>query len=196
MAPTMCHIRKISEDLNPVVKLLLDCPGFTLLIEGLLDVSDIDGVIQIGEPFCSVPGITFQEVWLQVLPPNLVWGSPDRVNTLAEYSQHFLPPRYCTPSQWKIWKTVCPDFFQLSSASDDAIQREELRKRYVYFASVQQHYYREPPIIERGYKQYLFDIYGRAYLDMVNNVAIIGHSHPAVTEAVAKQLSMLNTNSR
>lgn len=32
------------------------------------------------------------------------------------------------------------------------------------------------------------------HADMVNNVAIVGHSHPAVSAAAAKQMSRLNTN--
>ena len=37
---------------------------------------------------------------------------------------------------------------------------------------------------------------GRAYLDLVNNVATTGHGHPRLTEAVARQWARLNTNSR
>jgi 4-aminobutyrate aminotransferase-like enzyme len=42
----------------------------------------------------------------------------------------------------------------------------------------------------------MYDHTGRRYLDMVNNVAIVGHSHPRITEAAAEQLNVLNTNSR
>ena len=42
----------------------------------------------------------------------------------------------------------------------------------------------------------MYDDTGRRYLDMVNNVAAIGHSHPRVTAAAADQMSQLNTNSR
>jgi 4-aminobutyrate aminotransferase-like enzyme/Ser/Thr protein kinase RdoA (MazF antagonist) len=37
---------------------------------------------------------------------------------------------------------------------------------------------------------------GRRYLDAYNNVPVLGHSHPAVVEAVSAQLATLNTNSR
>ena len=63
-------------------------------------------------------------------------------------------------------------------------------------ARVQQHYYADPPRIERGWRQHLIDTSGRAYLDMVNNVAVLGHSHPAVTAAAGRQFGLLNTNSR
>jgi 4-aminobutyrate aminotransferase-like enzyme len=42
----------------------------------------------------------------------------------------------------------------------------------------------------------MYDVDGRRYVDMVNNVTILGHSHPAVEAAVSRQLRLLNTNSR
>lgn len=56
--------------------------------------------------------------------------------------------------------------------------------------------YREPLKIVRGWRQYLYDETGRAYLDVYNNVPLVGHSHPRVVEAVARQMSVLNTNTR
>jgi 4-aminobutyrate aminotransferase-like enzyme/Ser/Thr protein kinase RdoA (MazF antagonist) len=56
--------------------------------------------------------------------------------------------------------------------------------------------YREPLRIVRGWKQYLYDETGRAYLDAYNNVPLVGYSHPRVAEAVARQLALLNTNMR
>jgi 4-aminobutyrate aminotransferase-like enzyme len=48
----------------------------------------------------------------------------------------------------------------------------------------------------RGWGQYLYDADGRPYLDMINNVASVGHSHPGVAAAAARQVRLLNTNSR
>ncbi len=42
----------------------------------------------------------------------------------------------------------------------------------------------------------MYDVTGRAYLDMVNNVTILGHGHPRLARAVGRQWSLLNTNSR
>ena len=42
----------------------------------------------------------------------------------------------------------------------------------------------------------MVDADGRRYLDMYNNVPSIGHGHPRVTTAVARQWRMLNTNLR
>ena len=56
--------------------------------------------------------------------------------------------------------------------------------------------YDQPLHIVRGWRQYLYDASGRAYLDCVNNVAHVGHCHPRVTEAAARQMALLNTNTR
>ncbi len=37
---------------------------------------------------------------------------------------------------------------------------------------------------------------GRSYLDMLNNVAVLGHGHPRMAHEAARQWSLLNTNSR
>ena len=50
--------------------------------------------------------------------------------------------------------------------------------------------------IVKGYRQYLYDHEGRAYLDGVNNVAHVGHCHPRVVKAAQEQMAVLNTNTR
>jgi 4-aminobutyrate aminotransferase-like enzyme/Ser/Thr protein kinase RdoA (MazF antagonist) len=56
--------------------------------------------------------------------------------------------------------------------------------------------YRSPLHIVCGSRQYLYDVDGRRYLDCVNNVAHVGHSHPYVVRAAGGQMSVLNTNTR
>ncbi|MGU3497497.1 aminotransferase [Mycobacterium sp. C31M] len=79
---------------------------------------------------------------------------------------------------------------------DEAPQRDLLARRDESFASVQERYYRNPPQIERGHRHYLMSTAGRVYLDMVNNVTVLGHAHPRVADAASRQLRRLNTNSR
>jgi 4-aminobutyrate aminotransferase-like enzyme len=43
---------------------------------------------------------------------------------------------------------------------------------------------------------WMTDTEGRRYLDAYNNVPCVGHSHPRVTEATARQARLLNTNMR
>src|SRR5262249_45782406 len=56
--------------------------------------------------------------------------------------------------------------------------------------------YESPLHIVSGSRQFLFDASGRRYLDCVNNVAHVGHSHPYVVRAASEQMARLNTNTR
>jgi 4-aminobutyrate aminotransferase-like enzyme/Ser/Thr protein kinase RdoA (MazF antagonist) len=56
--------------------------------------------------------------------------------------------------------------------------------------------YARPLKIVRGWRQYLYDETGRAFLDVYNNVPLVGHSHPRVVAAVQEQIALLNTNTR
>ncbi|MEZ0355574.1 aminotransferase [Mycobacterium sp. SA01] len=81
-----------------------------------------------------------------------------------------------------------------AAAADDG---EALwRRRADSFATVQEHYYLNPPRIERGWREHMVSTEARSYLDMVNNVALLGHGHPVLADAVARQWRRLNTNSR
>jgi 4-aminobutyrate aminotransferase-like enzyme len=44
--------------------------------------------------------------------------------------------------------------------------------------------------------EFLYDRDGRRYLDAVNNVPHVGHSHPVVVRAGQRQMAVLNTNTR
>jgi 4-aminobutyrate aminotransferase-like enzyme/Ser/Thr protein kinase RdoA (MazF antagonist) len=56
--------------------------------------------------------------------------------------------------------------------------------------------YEKPLKIVRGSMRYLYDETGRAYLDVYNNVPLVGHSHPRVVRAIQEQVALLNTNTR
>jgi 4-aminobutyrate aminotransferase-like enzyme/Ser/Thr protein kinase RdoA (MazF antagonist) len=81
-------------------------------------------------------------------------------------------------------------------AVDERRTGDLLARRDASFAQVQEHYYRTPPQIERGWRNYLLSTDARCYLDMVNNVTVLGHAHPRVADTAARQLRKLNTNSR
>lgn len=109
-------------------------------------------------------------------------------------------PGLVEPSVARAWRALSPDAAPLvgvaaldwlTDAGDELVTRRD-----AVVARVQEHYYTHPPRIERGWRHHLFDTSGRAYLDMVNNVAVVGHSNPRVTAAASRQLGLLNTNSR
>ena len=71
----------------------------------------------------------------------------------------------------------------------------ELRKKYI--GSACNLWFRQDPIkIDRAQGQYMYDENNERYLDCINNVCHVGHSHPQVVKAAADQMALLNTNSR
>lgn len=56
--------------------------------------------------------------------------------------------------------------------------------------------YRDPIHVVRGRGAHLYDVWGREYLDCVNNVPHVGHEHPRVVAAGRRQMGVLNTNTR
>ena len=57
-------------------------------------------------------------------------------------------------------------------------------------------FYSEPVHLVRGEGVWLFGAGGRRYLDCYNNVAVAGHAHPRITQAIAAQQRLLATHSR
>ena len=57
-------------------------------------------------------------------------------------------------------------------------------------------FYDQPLHIVRGEGVWLYDVDGRPYLDAYNNVPLVGHCHPEVVEALARQAGTLNIHTR
>ncbi len=110
-------------------------------------------------------------------------------------------PAFVRPEYAPGWLALTRDPLSLLGITTDAApggpdSASLAQRRGDAFAAVQEQYYRDPPRIERGWREYLLDTDGRSYLDMVNNVAAVGHGHPELADAVARQWRRLNTNSR
>ena len=110
------------------------------------------------------------------------------------------PPLFCTPARVAAWQRLCPSPAQVLGIDCDAPPPLDaavlLQRREASFARSQKHYYPAPPQIERGWRNHLIDMQSQSYLDMLNNVAVLGHGHPRMAEVAARQWSLLNTNSR
>ncbi|MCG8292590.1 aminotransferase [Pseudomonas entomophila] len=110
------------------------------------------------------------------------------------------PPFFAKPSHAEAWQALCPSPRALLGFDCDAEPLADpqalLARRDASFARSQKHYYAQPPHIERGWRNYLIDMQGRSYLDMLNNVAVLGHGHPRMVAESARQWSLVNTNSR
>ena len=95
------------------------------------------------------------------------------------------------------WRRLCADpgaLWGASFAESPAVDVLGTRKRH--FAGSQRHYFDRPPRLVRSSDVWLYDEYGLAYLDTINNVSHVGHANPAVVEAMHGQAALLNTNSR
>jgi 4-aminobutyrate aminotransferase-like enzyme/Ser/Thr protein kinase RdoA (MazF antagonist) len=111
-------------------------------------------------------------------------------------------PGVALASQRAVWTSLSPDpnlllgipaerFPQPEKSSVETLSaRRELLGKNLSIS------YEQPLKIIRGWIQYLYDDTGRAFLDVYNNVPLVGHSHPRVVRAVQEQIALLNTNTR
>ena len=111
-------------------------------------------------------------------------------------------PGIAAPSQRDAWTAISPDPNHLLRIPGETTAPRPRR----YAALIQDRdrrlgpslslSYRRPLHIVRGRGSWLYDIEGQPFLDCVNNVAHVGHSHPRVNEAARRQMAALNTNTR
>ena len=155
--------------------LLLEAAGWTLRLDGAAPTRA--GSVQAGEVIGSA-----DRLWVQV------------------HTTDAAPPRFATGSMAPGWRSVVADPSALlpwhppAPGTTDAAALLDRRARR--FASVQEHYYDDPPVMVRGWREHLIDQDGRVYLDTLNNVTSVGHAHPRLVAAVSEQWRLLNTNSR
>jgi 4-aminobutyrate aminotransferase-like enzyme/Ser/Thr protein kinase RdoA (MazF antagonist) len=71
-----------------------------------------------------------------------------------------------------------------------------LQRRHRLLGAGAELFYEKPLHIVRGEGVWLYDAHGRAYLDVYNNVPHVGHCHPTVVAAIARQSSVLATHTR
>ena len=75
-------------------------------------------------------------------------------------------------------------------------KNELLTRRKKYFGKSLSLSYETPIYMQQAAFQYMYDNSGNTYLDAYNNIPLVGHNHPKVNEAIAKQQRKLNTNTR
>jgi len=119
--------------------------------------------------------------------------------SILDYKNDF--PGVAYPNQYAVWKSLCLDpnlLFKLDELkTSSSIPNESLiqyRKKHLGKSLSLQ--YKTPLKMVRGDGVWLIDNRGKKYLDTVNNVAHVGHEHPAVVKAGQQQMAVLNTNSR
>jgi 4-aminobutyrate aminotransferase-like enzyme/Ser/Thr protein kinase RdoA (MazF antagonist) len=111
-------------------------------------------------------------------------------------------PGVAYASQRGVWTSLSPDPNLLLGIPADRFPAKEpafdetLAARRVLLGKSLSISYQRPLKIVRGWMQYLYDDAGRSYLDVYNNVPLVGHCHPRVVRAAQEQIALLNTNTR
>ncbi|MEM7168875.1 MAG: aminotransferase class III-fold pyridoxal phosphate-dependent enzyme [Pseudomonadota bacterium] len=119
---------------------------------------------------------------------------------LGDHSGNF--PGVAAKSRLDVWRRVCLDPNLIlglapESLAPSGVEPEHLKEqRLAHLGPSLSLSYRDPLTIVRGEGCWLLDQHGRAYLDCVNNICHVGHSHPRVVAALADQAGRLNTNTR
>jgi 4-aminobutyrate aminotransferase-like enzyme/Ser/Thr protein kinase RdoA (MazF antagonist) len=146
-----------------------------------------------GEAFARVGKLDENGGW----PPHLHFQIIlDLLDRGAEF------PGVARASERGVWTSLSPDPNVLLWIPAKCIpereksSRETLSRRKGLLGGNLSLSYEKPLKIVRGWRQCLYDETGRAFLDVYNNVPLVGHSHPRVVRAAQEQLGLLNTNTR
>ncbi|MDX1417627.1 MAG: aminotransferase class III-fold pyridoxal phosphate-dependent enzyme, partial [Candidatus Promineifilaceae bacterium] len=149
--------------------------------------------VEKGQEFCRVGDITVNGGW----SPHLHFQI---IGDMLGNSGNF--PGVAPAGERVIWLSLCPDPNLIVRVPERCFpaappaKAELLNARKEHLGPSLSISYQKPLEIVRGWQQYLYDENGRAYLDMVNNVCHVGHSHPHVVRALSQQAAVLNTNTR
>jgi ethanolamine-phosphate phospho-lyase len=84
------------------------------------------------------------------------------------------------------------------STSKDTLGHELIRQREKQMGPNVSIFYKQDGglVVTKGKGAYMIDNHGNKYLDCANNVACVGHSHPAVVKAGTEALKSIQTNGR
>jgi 4-aminobutyrate aminotransferase-like enzyme/Ser/Thr protein kinase RdoA (MazF antagonist) len=144
-------------------------------------------------PFASIGDATINGGWPPHLHFQIITDMLDRVGDF---------PGVARPAQRATWLSLSPDpnlIARIPAADFPSAGRsvEQIRRaRAAHIGKALSISYQHPLKIVRGWMQYLYDEDGHTYLDAVNNVSHVGHSHPRVVKAGQEQMAVLNTNTR
>ena len=106
------------------------------------------------------------------------------------------------PSLWPLWSRIAPDPNLILRLAPESYRQDKtppdvlLKRRAAVLGPSLSISYQKKLKLVRGRGAYLYDHTGRAFLDGVNNICHVGHAHPHVVEALSRQASVLNTNTR
>jgi 4-aminobutyrate aminotransferase-like enzyme/Ser/Thr protein kinase RdoA (MazF antagonist) len=149
--------------------------------------------VQAGESFARIGKATENGGWTPHVHFQVILD-------LLDYGTDF--PGVAYASEKSVWTELSPDpnlilgIPMAQFPAKEPTPEQTLSSRRTLLGKNLKVSYKRPLKLVRGWKQYLYDESGRAFLDVYNNVPLVGHSHPRVVRAAHEQLALLNTNTR
>jgi len=191
---------KLPLDYGPTIILKHEPPGgpafYTLyghLSRESLQNLEVGMVVKKGQELCCMGDIAVNGGWSPHLHFQIIGDLLGECGTF---------PGVAPAEQRAEWLSLCPDPNLILGIPTARFPQPRppkemlLAGREEYLGPSLSISYHKPLEIVRGWRQYLYDENGRAYLDVVNNVCHVGHSHPRVVKALSRQAAVLNTNTR
>jgi 4-aminobutyrate aminotransferase-like enzyme len=158
-----------------------------------LDPINVGGKIEKGEAFARIGDSSINGGW----PSHLHFQITTDVFGLSGTF-----PGVARPLLKDVWQSLSPDPNIILGIPAECFPKRErsreeiLKLRSEHLGKNLSVSYQSPLKIVRGIGQYLISEDGQAYVDGVNNVCHVGHSHPHVVSAGYRQMGVLNTNTR
>jgi 4-aminobutyrate aminotransferase-like enzyme/Ser/Thr protein kinase RdoA (MazF antagonist) len=171
-------------------------PFYTLyghLDPEFLDRLEVGQVIEKGEEFCRLGDPSMNGGWAPHVHFQLALTTE---GIEADW------PGVGDPDEMYLWRALCPNPAALLNLPDEKVSYSPTDKQHVlegrkaHFGGNLSLSYVDPLMLVRGWKHYLFDEWGRPYLDAYNNVPHVGHAHPRIQAVAADQLKRMNSNTR
>ncbi|MGB0836833.1 MAG: aminotransferase class III-fold pyridoxal phosphate-dependent enzyme [Flavobacteriaceae bacterium] len=149
--------------------------------------------IKQGQKFAEIGNSTENGNWVPHLHFQLVMD-------LLGNTKNF--PGVAYPDDIEAWKMICPSPMILfknppkTKLKQSLSYHEILKDRKQNLGTNLSLSYEKPLLILKGKGSFLYDYQAQKYLDLVNNVAHVGHENPNIIKAGNQQSYLLNTNSR
>jgi len=162
--------------------------------------ASLPGLMKVGAPVAAGQLIAHLGDW----PENGGWAAhlhfQIMTDMLSQTGGNFFGVGH--DSLWDVWSGLCidpnlilrlaPESYDIDPAPPESLMARRARSLGPSLSVS----YKDKLKIVRGSGAHLFDHTGRRYLDAVNNITHVGHCHPHVVAAIARQSAILNTNSR
>jgi 4-aminobutyrate aminotransferase-like enzyme/Ser/Thr protein kinase RdoA (MazF antagonist) len=125
------------------------------------------------------------------------WQQLDGLSAISRASAISMIRQACEPGRLKMSVAPTMNVFDPAVVQQlDAATAQLIARRQRALGPCYRLFYEHPVHFVRGEGVWLFDPQGRQYLDAYNNVPSVGHCHPHVVSAIARQAALLNTHTR